>query len=262
LQLSAGTIVAGSAETVSVTVSSAGAGTPTGTVTFLDGTASFGSATLSNGQASFTTSALTVGVHTLNTSYSGDTNFAPSNGSASVTVNAVQPDFTFAAGGTATQTVQAGQVATYSLSLTPTAGGYPAAVTFTVSGLPSGATATFTPSSIPANGAAQTVTLNIQTQAKIAINDGPLNRWPTPLVLAVLLFPIAVWRRTRWLKGHWTPFGWSLLIVIVSGTLVAVFTGCGGKGAAGMQPPQTYTLVVTATSGAAQHNSTLTLIVQ
>jgi uncharacterized repeat protein (TIGR03803 family) len=259
LQLSAATIVAGSAETITVTVSSAATGTPTGTITFLDGSTALVSAPLANGQASFTTSAFAVGVHSLNASYSGDTNFAPSNGSASITVSAVQPDFTFAAGATSTQTVQAGQVATYSFSLTPTAGGYPAAITFTVSGLPSGATATFTPSSIPANGAAQTVTLNIQTQAKIAINDRPLSLKLVPLVLAFLL-PITVWHRTRRLKGG-TPFGWSLLIITASLALAAGFIGCGGKGAT-TQTPQTYTLVVTATSGAIQHNSTLTLVIQ
>ena len=170
--MSATPIVVGGAETVTVTVSSAGAGSPTGTVSFLDGTTALGSATLTNGQASFTTNALTVGVHTLNTSYSGDTNFASSNGSASVTVTAAPTDFTFATGGTTTQTVQAGQVATYSFSLTPTAGGYPAAVTFTVSGLPSGATAAFTPSSIPANGTAQTVTLKYPDSCK-----GSDKRW-------------------------------------------------------------------------------------
>ncbi|MBB5343319.1 choice-of-anchor tandem repeat GloVer-containing protein [Tunturibacter empetritectus] len=255
LQLSASSIVVGNTETVTVTVSSAGAGTPTGTINFLDGTTALGSATLTNGQASFTTSSLAAGAHTLNVSYSGDTNFSSGSGSASVTVNAAPTDFAFAAGGTTTQTVQAGQVAMYSFSLTPMSGGYPAAVTFTVSGLPNGATATFTPSSIPANGAAQTVTLNIQTAAKTAING---RLWPhslTPFTLAMFVFPVATWRRLRRSKKR---FG-SKLLVITAVALGAGITGCGGKGTSSAQ---TYTLVVTATSGAVQHNSTLTLIVQ
>jgi Bacterial Ig-like domain (group 3)/MBG domain (YGX type) len=262
LQLSIAPIVVGSAETMMITVSSAGAGSPTGTVSFLDGTTALGSAALVNGQASFTTNALTVGVHTLSASYSGDTNFASSNGNASVTVNAASTDFTFATGSNTTQTVQAGQVATYSFSLTPAAGGYPAAVTFTVSGLPSGATATFTPSSIPANGTAQTVTLNIQTPSKAAISGGILNHTLTPLVLALLLLPVSMWRRLGKMKGGHTSFGSNLLILIAAVALGVGFAGCGGKGDSVTQTTQNYTVVVTATSGAVQHSGTLALIIQ
>lgn len=62
--------------TLSATVNST-AGTPTGTVTFSDGTNNFGTATLSGlGQATVSVStALTVGVHPITASYSGDTNF-------------------------------------------------------------------------------------------------------------------------------------------------------------------------------------------
>jgi uncharacterized repeat protein (TIGR03803 family) len=262
VQLSTATIVAGSAETVTVTVSSTGAGTPTGTINFLDGTTALGSATLNNGQASFTTSALALGVHTLNANYSGDTNFSSSNGSSSVTVNAAPTDFTFAAASTTTQTVQAGQMATYSFSLTPISGGYPAAVTFTVSGLPSGATAAFTPSSIPANGAAQTVTLSIQTPIKTGINGGFLQHRLTSFAVVFLVFPLAMWRHVAKPKERRAPLGSNLLIAIVTLTLAAGFTGCGGKGASTAQTQQSYTLIVTATSGAVQHSGTFTLIIQ
>ena len=153
-------------------------------------------------------------------------------------------------------------MATYSFSLTPTAGGYPAAVTFTVSGLPTGAIATFAPSSIPANGTAQTVTLNIQTPSKVAINDGVLNHKVAPLVLAFLLLPLAMRRRLGKTKGGQNSFGSNLLILIAAGALGFGFTGCGGKGNSATQTPQNYTVVVTATSGAVQHSSTLTLIIQ
>jgi hypothetical protein len=53
-------------------------GTPTGTVTFLDGTTIIGSATLSTGTGSLTISTLTVGVHPITAVYSGSANFAPS----------------------------------------------------------------------------------------------------------------------------------------------------------------------------------------
>jgi hypothetical protein len=68
--------------TATVSAVSAGAGTPGGSVTFLDGTTSLGSATLANGKASLTLSTLAVGTHTLSTVYGGSTNFLSSTSSA------------------------------------------------------------------------------------------------------------------------------------------------------------------------------------
>src|SRR5205085_1305952 len=62
-----------------------GGGTPSGTVTFLDGTATLATATLDGtGKAATTTAALAVGPHTLTVSYAGDANFQ-SNTSTAVT---------------------------------------------------------------------------------------------------------------------------------------------------------------------------------
>ena len=57
---------------------SPGSGTPTGTVTFEDGSTVLGTVTLSNGTASFTTSSLAVGTHSIKIVYSGDPNFKTS----------------------------------------------------------------------------------------------------------------------------------------------------------------------------------------
>jgi probable HAF family extracellular repeat protein len=62
---------------IAATVSS-NAGTPTGTVTFYDGTTALGTATLNgSGQATFITSTLTAGTHTVSVGYGGDENFDP-----------------------------------------------------------------------------------------------------------------------------------------------------------------------------------------
>ena len=76
--------------TFTATVSS-GSGTPTGTVTFTDGSSTIGSGpvTLSGGVATTTTAALAAGSHTIKATYNGDTNFAGSNASLSQTVNQV-----------------------------------------------------------------------------------------------------------------------------------------------------------------------------
>jgi hypothetical protein len=80
------------AATFTATVSSK-VGTPTGTVTFLDGTTPLGTGTLSGGLATLTTSALTAGTHSISAAYGGDTNFAAaSSGALTQTVLELQPD--------------------------------------------------------------------------------------------------------------------------------------------------------------------------
>jgi hypothetical protein len=62
--------------TATVTAVAPGAGTPTGTVTFFDGSTVLGTATVNaNGQATLTRSFATVGSHTIKAAYSGDGNF-------------------------------------------------------------------------------------------------------------------------------------------------------------------------------------------
>ena len=62
------------------------AGSPTGSVTFLDGSTQIGNASISNGQANLTVSSLGVGSHSLTAQYSGDANYNAGSGSANLTV--------------------------------------------------------------------------------------------------------------------------------------------------------------------------------
>ena len=74
--------VPGQVVTCTATVTSA-SGTPTGTVTFRDGTTILGTGTLNGaGQASFTTGGLSLGTHAMTAEYGGSANFAPSASSA------------------------------------------------------------------------------------------------------------------------------------------------------------------------------------
>ncbi len=68
--------------TAAVTAVAPGAGTPTGVVTFLDGSNRLGTSTLSNGSASLGISSLTIGNHSFTASYGGDVNFLASGPSA------------------------------------------------------------------------------------------------------------------------------------------------------------------------------------
>ena len=67
--------------TATVSAVAPATGTPTGTVTFLDGTTTLGTGTLSNGAAVLSTAALTTGIHTITASYSGDSSFAAATSS-------------------------------------------------------------------------------------------------------------------------------------------------------------------------------------
>jgi Big-like domain-containing protein len=69
--------------TASVSAAAPGSGTPTGTVTFDDGSTTLGTGTLdSEGVATFSTSALTVGTHSIKAVYASDGNFSGSTSAA------------------------------------------------------------------------------------------------------------------------------------------------------------------------------------
>jgi hypothetical protein len=88
LVASASAAVFGQTVTFTATVKAA-AGTPTGNVTFQDGSTTLGTGTLNgSGQATFTTSALSVASHTITASYAGNTSFnASTSGSLAEKVN-------------------------------------------------------------------------------------------------------------------------------------------------------------------------------
>jgi hypothetical protein len=68
--------------TAKVTASGGGGGSPTGTVTFSDGTVSLGTAPVAVGVASLNVSSLAPGSHNITAAYGGDSNFLPSTSGA------------------------------------------------------------------------------------------------------------------------------------------------------------------------------------
>ena len=74
--------------TATLSAAPPGSGTPTGSVTFYDSTTMLGSSSLTGGIASVAVSTLAAGVHSLTSSYSGDSNFTSStSGTLSQSVN-------------------------------------------------------------------------------------------------------------------------------------------------------------------------------
>jgi hypothetical protein len=176
------------------------------------------------------------------------------------------PDFQLGASGSGglSQAVSAGQTATYNLTLQST-GGFSGSVAFACNGAPQYATCTASPSPIAlsANGSA-TLTIEITTTQTLAARATTLS---SPflavfgMLFAVVLLPLSEKGRSK------RPYAMARTLAIL---VIAMGLGntiaCGG-GSATPPPsvhtvaPGTYTLQLTATSGAAARTTNLTLIV-
>jgi hypothetical protein len=245
--------------TLTATVAPMVTGTPSGTVTFFDNGVQSGSpVNVAGGQAQLVTTLLS-GPQTISATYSGDANFLPSSGTDAAPVVVAPLDFTLNPLGTVNLNVVPGQAASFSFNVTPLYAIYPGPVSFAITGLPTGATASITPNNLPATGGAQTVTVTIQTPAALVQNTAP--RMPlsrAPIALALLL-PALAWsglrRRRRWISG--------MLLVIAGVCATSALSGCGtsGNGYFG-HAQKTYPLTITATSGTMQHTINVSLVVQ
>ena len=236
--------------------------TPSGTVSFLDGTTVLGPGALSGGVATYTTSALAVGTHSITAVYSGDGNFtAVTSAALAETVD----DFTLTppTGGSTSATASPGGQANYALAFAPPTGTtFPVAVTFAVSGLPTGATATFSPATISAGSPATNVTLTISVPVQSAAEPvrGPFGGGALPIALGLILLPFA--GRLRKASRRLSGMACLAVLSVASAALLAGLAGCGGGSKSTPPAPVSYTLTVTATAGTLSHSTTLNLTVE
>jgi hypothetical protein len=185
-------------------------------------------------------------------------NYAPATTTTNFTVAA---DFTFSSGpGTVTTAVVApGAVATFTLTLSPGGGlTYADALTLSATGLPTGATATFSPATISAGSTAKPITLTIQTSSDTARNEKPSSEEPfAPAALGFLLLPLAGMKSVRRRLWRMPRLTVALAITVLS------LSGCGGSSSPGATV-NSYTVVVTATDGTtgAHTSANVTLNVQ
>ena len=203
-----------------------------------------------------------------------------------------QPDFALTAT-PASQSVVAGNGTSYTATVTPSSG-YSGTVTFSVSGLPAGATGTFTPGSVTTSGSS---TLGITTTTAVAAGTYPLTITGTdgtithtasvslvvsaPVVgdfsigatpasqtvqagnattYTATITPSGGFTGTVNLSASGLPAGASASFVPTSVT--------GGSGSSTLTVSTTtataagtYTLTITGTSGALTHSTTVTLVV-
>ena len=257
----------------------------TGTVTFLDGTTPLGTSTIVGGAATLTTSTLATGSHSITAVYSGDANFVTL--SSTVLTEAVD-DFSLSisSGNVTSQTVLPGGTAVFTFTMSPAGGTtFPASVALSLSGLPTGATAAFSPAILPAGSGTTTVTLTIQIpqssatafpihirgdgvritgsrgQETLAVNGHSTERKLAPFALAFLLLPFAgrLRRATKKLRR-----AMSVLLLLLAAVVAPIgLNGCGSSGSGFFaQPQQTYTLTVTGTSGTLSRSTNITLTVE
>jgi hypothetical protein len=128
---------------------------------------------------------------------------------------------------------------------------YTGVITLSASGLPAGATATFSPNPIALGSTPVSSTLTITIPAAHAQIQP---QWPINskafLLLGVLL-PLLGLRRAR--KSRW------LAIVLLSAGIAMGIGSCGGGFFT--QAEKTYTVTIMAISGTDQHSATINLIV-
>ena len=178
----------GAGDTISITVTSASSSTtttPTGTLTIVvDGTTETSSLALSNGSATYNFSSTTLGSHTITATYSGDSIYASSRGSLTVTVTSASKSFTVSANKV---TVASGNAGTSKVTITPK-NGYTGTISFTVSSSPSLSHGCFSlPNAAVTGSAAVTATLTIYTSSSACAsgslrgNRGANSRMSLPL---------------------------------------------------------------------------------
>jgi hypothetical protein len=133
-------------------------------------------------------------------------------------------------------------------------------VTFSATGLPTGATVVFSPNTVATNGGTAPISVSVQTASQ---NHATNQRHgeAAPFALALLVFPLAFFRRIRRCGIR----ALLLLFVLLEGlAATAGLSGCGGYNGNGFfgQKPQNYTITITATSGSIQHSVSVMLNVQ
>jgi hypothetical protein len=249
----------GQAVTILATVSS-NSSTPSGVITFFDGSAILGTATANaTGQASLTTSALAIGTHVLTASYQAGPMFGGSTSNA--VQESVLPSSFAVALSPSTINLSAGRQGTVSVQLS-SVGLFAGSLGLSHGSLPQYLSASFNPSSVALiAGSSNSATLTIGTTASMAMmNQGQAPRpfAPKPLLAglafgAMFLLPFGFRPRQK------LRIFSVLLLAVASQAL----TGCTNRYyELNLVAPGTYQVPITATDGSGNSKtSTLTIIV-
>ncbi|MBI1749119.1 MAG: hypothetical protein HY234_02460 [Acidobacteria bacterium] len=178
------------------------------------------------------------------------------------------PDYSLSASPVA-PTVNRGQPASVTITVTPVVGAFTSAVALTCSGLPSLSTCSFSPASVTpgSNPANSTLTITTTAGSGLAaplaapVSPPPVLLW-TLAAMALLSLAMLVGRVRK------TRFARALVLTAVM-LSVALLLSCGGGGGGNPPPPPqpgttpgTYTVTVTGAAGTTQRIATVTLTVR
>jgi Beta-propeller repeat/Abnormal spindle-like microcephaly-assoc'd, ASPM-SPD-2-Hydin len=171
------------------------------------------------------------------------------------------PDFTTASP-TPPQTVSRGSVATYQINVTSATGTFNQPVTLSATGLPLGATVTFTPATVTPGSAGATSTMAIQTSPTAVLFGigGPLSPGPAGIIelasSALVMASCCFYRKKLRLQNG------RRLILLVGGLILLSLgvTACGGGFPEGKKSA-TFVITVTGANGTDLHATTVTLTV-
>jgi sugar lactone lactonase YvrE len=259
--------LAGQPITYTAVVDAIGLGTTTGAVAFDLSGAAFSTQTLTPGSATAlaTTTALPTGIDAITAVYSGGPNFT---GSSSVTLSQLVEDFSITlTPGSTDPTVVPGKAATFDFALTSLLGPFTFPIALSATGLPTGATVTFSPPAITPGTTPTSFTMTVQT----AVNQGFLHhRQPLSggvVAFAFLLLPFTRGLRQRARQVKILRRMTLLLTLLVCATTLGSITGCGTDTGFFAQSQQNYTITVTGTATGSngyvlQHSTSVTLSVQ
>ena len=192
-------------------------------------------------------------------------------GPALVTLSGNGSDFSLAASGSGTATVQPGAKATYQLTFASTGGPFASQVNLACSGAPAETACSISPAAIAAGSTSVAVTVTVSptgtaasvSQPNTRSSHGMLAAWMFQVPGFLLFGLVSLGSRRRKMIGRFA------LPALMIG-LVLFSIACGGASSTKTTPtpapstmsPGTYTLLVTASSGSLSHNLPLTLTVQ
>ena len=198
------------------------------------------------------------GVHSITASYGGDPIFPPSNSNA---VSVKIDELRVLPAANNNTTILPGTTVVYTLQVQPqVATTFLYNVSLAASGLPAGATATFTPATLAAGASMTNVTMTVKTAAT-AMNEPPPSPFERlPLALGILL-PLLGTKAVRKRLRQIPPYLGVALFAVLSLAAVAGLSGCSGAGLfAARKVP--YSITVTATEGTVQRTAEVPLAIQ
>jgi N-acetylneuraminic acid mutarotase len=178
--------------------------------------------------------------------------------SAQYTLNLPNQDFSIAAV-PSSLTLGAGQSGSVSVSVTPL-NGFSSTVSFACSGLPSGATCSFSPTTVTPSGATVTSQLTIAAAAQSAALQSNSHRFLSFTGIA-LLFSLFSWKKRRLqYLGLVTIALLGLGLISACGS--SGNSSSGGSGGGSGTQPATSIVTVTATAGTLSHAAQISLTIE